>query len=84
MNLLLLLSALLSAIGGVGGMRAAPVPVALSRSVAQAGQASATARAQVAARPVQTIAGQARAVVALPAALALPAAIPAFASRRRE
>ena len=84
MNLLLLLSALLSAIGGTGVVRAQPAPVALSHSVVRAVQASATARAQVAARPVQTIAGPARAVVALPAALALPAAIPAFASRRRE
>jgi hypothetical protein len=84
LNLLLLLSALLSALGGTGGVRAAPAPVALSQSVAQAVQANAAARAQVAARPVQTIAGPARAVVAIPAALALPAAIPAFASRRRE
>ncbi|MBN8807571.1 MAG: hypothetical protein J0I47_04945 [Sphingomonas sp.] len=84
MNLLLLLSALLSALGGAGGVRATPAPVALSRSVAQAAQASAAARAQVAARPAQPIAGPAQAVMALPEALGLHAAIPAFASRRRE
>jgi hypothetical protein len=84
LNLLLLLSALLSALGGTGGVRAAPAPVALSRSMAQAVQASAAARAQVAARPAQSIAGPVHATVDMPADLALPATIPAFTDRRRE
>jgi hypothetical protein len=84
LNLILLLSALLSALSGTTGVRAAQVPMALSANVASVVKATAQAKAQVAARPVQALAGPVSAIVAEPAALTLPAAIPAFASRRRE
>ena len=85
MNLILLLSALLSALSGTGGARAAQVPTTLSSSVvATAVKAAAVVRRQVAARPVQAIAGPAQATVAALPAFSLSDAIPAFASRRRE
>ena len=85
MNLILLLSALLSAISGGTGVRADQVPVALSRSVVQAAvKATVATRLQVAARPVQSL----PTLAALPAipvrGFALTAAIPAFADRLRE
>jgi hypothetical protein len=85
LNLLLLLSALLSALSGTGGARTAQVPTTLSSAVvATAVKATAEVRRQVAARPVQAIGGPAFAVVAALAVFALSDAIPAFASRRRE
>ena len=85
MNLLLLLSALLSALSGTGGARAVQAPTALSSSVvANVVKATAEAQRQVAARPVQAIAGPVHAIVAALPAVALFDAIPAFQSRRRE
>lgn len=85
MNLLLLLSALLSALSGTGGARAAQVPITLSSAVvATAVKATAEVRRQVAARPIQAIAGPAHAVTATLPVFAFSDAIPAFASRRRE
>ena len=84
MNLILLLSALLSALSGTGGMRAPVTPAALSSSVARAVTATATARLRVAARPVQAIGGPATSVAPLFRAFALPDIVAAFASRRRE
>ncbi|HEX8031422.1 MAG TPA: hypothetical protein VF491_23290 [Vicinamibacterales bacterium] len=85
MNLILLLSALLSALSGTAGARGTQVPTALSSTVvATAVKATAEVRRQVAARPIQAIAGPVHAVVAVLPAVALSDAIPAFASRRRE
>jgi len=85
LNLLLLLSALLSALGGAGGARAAQVPTTLSSAVvATAVKATAEVQRQVAARPIQAIAGPAHAVILALPDFALSDAIPAFASRRRE
>ncbi|WP_066587145.1 hypothetical protein [Sphingomonas pruni] len=85
MNLLLLLSALLSALSGTGGARAAQVPTTLSSAVvATAVKATAEVRRQVAARPIQAIAGPAHAVVLALPVFALSDSVPAFASRRRE
>ena len=85
MNLILLLSALLSALSGTAGARGAQVPTALSSTVvATAVKATAEVRRQVAARPVQAIAGPAHAAVAALPVFGLADAIPAFASRRRE
>jgi len=85
LNLLLLLSALLSALGGTGGARVAQVPTTLSSSVvATVVKATAGVRRQVAARPVQAISGPVHATIAALPAFALADAIPAFASRRRE
>lgn len=85
MNLILLLSALLSALSGTGGARAAQVPTTLSSAVvATAVKATAEVRRQVAARPIQMIAGPAHAVISALPVFALSDAIPAFASRRRE
>lgn len=84
MNVLLLLSALLSAITGVnvGGAR---VPVA-AEQVAQAGRivAAAVAFPAAAVRPVQAV-DLLRPRLAVAPLVRLPVpAIPAFASRRRE
>ena len=85
MNLILLLSALLSALSGTGGARAAQVPTTLSSAVvATAVKATAEVRRQVAARPIQAIAGPAQAAISALPAFVLSNAIPAFASRRRE
>ncbi len=87
MNLILLLSALLSALSGTGGARAAQAPTALSRSsdiVATAVKAAAAVRHQVASRPVQPVAAPVHAMVMALPDFALSDAIPAFASRRRE
>ncbi|MDB5681456.1 MAG: hypothetical protein JWO16_1261 [Sphingomonas bacterium] len=84
MNLILLLSALLSALSGTTGVRAPVTPAALSSSVASAVTATATARLRVAARPVQATGGPATSVVPVLRALALTDTVPAFASRRRE
>jgi hypothetical protein len=85
LNLILLLSALLSALSGTAGARGAQVPTALSSTVvATAVKATAEVRRQVAARPIQAIAGPAHAIVAALPAVVLSDAIPAFASRRRE
>lgn len=85
MNLILLLSALLSALSGAGGVRTTQVPTTLSSGVvATVAKASAATQRQVAARPVQAIAGPVHATIAALPAFALSDAIPAFASRRRE
>jgi len=85
LNLILLLSALLSALSGAGGARAAQVPTTLSSAVvATAVKATAEVRRQVAARPIQTIAGPVHAVMSALPVFALSDAIPVFASRRRE
>ena len=84
MNLILLLSALLSALSGTTGARAPVTPAALSSSVASAVTATATARLRVAARPVQVIGGPAASIVPALNAFALADLVPAFASRRRE
>ena len=84
MNLILLLSALLSALSGTGGVRAPVTPAALSSSVASAVKATAAARHQVAMRPVQVIGGPAAAVATALLAFVLADLFPAFASRRRE
>jgi hypothetical protein len=85
LNLILLLSALLSALSGTGGARAAQVPTTLSSAVvATAVKATAEVRRQVAARPIQAIAGPARAAVSALPVFAFSDAIPVFASRRRE
>jgi hypothetical protein len=85
LNLILLLSALLSALSGTGGARAAQVPTTLSSAVvATAVKATAGVRRQIAARPIQAIAGPAHAVISALPALAFSDAIPVFASRRRE
>lgn len=85
MNLLLLLSALLSALSGTGGARAAQIPTTLSSAVvATAVKATAEVRRQVAARPIQAIAGPAHAAISVLPVFALSDTIPAFASRRRE
>lgn len=84
MNLILLLSALLSALSGTGGVRAPVTPAALSSTVARAVTATATARAQVAARPVQAIGGPATSIVPVLRTFVLAEIVPAFASRRRE
>jgi hypothetical protein len=84
LNLILLLSALLSALSGTTGVRAPVTPAALSSSVASAVTATASARLRVASRPVQAIAGPANSVVTALPAFALADSVPAFASRRRE
>jgi hypothetical protein len=85
LNLILLLSALLSAFSGTAGARGAQVPTTLSSTVvATAVKATAEVRRQVAARPIQAIAGPAYAAVSALPVFALSDAIPAFASRRRE
>lgn len=83
-NLLLLLSALLSALTGVGGSVRQPQ---VAQAVAQQARvtAQATARRDVAARPAQQLPGLAAVALApLASALALVAREPIFASRRRE
>lgn len=84
LNLILLLSALLSALSGTAGARAPVTPAALSSSVASVVKATASARLQVAARPVQVIGGPATSIVPMLRAFALTDVVPAFASRRRE
>jgi hypothetical protein len=84
LKLLLLLSALLSALGGTAGARAAQAPIALSTSITTVAKAAAVAERAIAARPVQSFAQPEHAAVVIGAALALAPAIPAFASRRRE
>jgi hypothetical protein len=83
-NLLLLLSALLSALtGGVSAMRApaAPHAVAVAAAVAEA-QVS---PARVDTRPVQSLPGRWQAIAIVnPAAITLTSIIPLYASRRRE
>lgn len=84
MNLLLLLSALLSALTGIGGsVRQAPVAQAVTQQTRAA--VAATVAQRVAARPAQAVATLiASAVAPLAAAIALTPAEPAFATRRRE
>ncbi|MGN6820340.1 MAG: hypothetical protein ACTHJR_16875 [Sphingomonas sp.] len=85
MNLILLLSALLSALSGTGGARATQVPTTLSSNVvATAVKATVAVRHQIAARPVQSLSGPVQAMVAALPVLTLADPIPAFASRRRE
>ncbi|WP_394647650.1 hypothetical protein [uncultured Sphingomonas sp.] len=84
MNLLLLLSALLSALTGVGGTARQPqVAQAVAQQVKAAAIASAARR--IAARPVQALARLTTSSIApIARAFALKAAEPAYASRRRE
>lgn len=84
-NLLLLLSALLSALTGVGASVRQP-PVAAQAVAQQARAAVAASVAQrVAARPVQALATRsASAAAPVTAVFALLPAEPAFATRRRE
>ena len=84
LNLILLLSALLSALSGTAGARAPVPPAALSSSVASVVKATAAVRHQVAARPVQVMGGPAVSIVPALRAFALADIVPAFASRRRE
>jgi hypothetical protein len=84
LNLILLLSALLSALSGTTSVRAPVTPAALSSSVASAVTATATARLRVAARPIQAIGGPAASIAPVLHAFALADIVPAFASRRRE
>jgi len=83
LNLILLLSALLSALCGTGGVRAPVTPAALSSSVASVVEATAK-QLQVAARPVQAVGGPVASVVPVMRAFALADIVPAYASRRRE
>ena len=85
MNLLLLLSALLSALTGIGGSVRAP-DVAQAVAGAKAAVAVVPARRPgVAARPGFVLPGRiAQAVLPRGTALALPAAEPIWATRRRE
>ncbi|MEH3046910.1 hypothetical protein [Sphingomonas adhaesiva] len=84
MNLLLLLSALLSALTGIGGsVRQPPVAQAVAQQTRAA--VAATVAQRVAARPVQVLATLSTSAVApIAAALALFPAEPAYATRRRE
>ncbi|WP_375396398.1 hypothetical protein [uncultured Sphingomonas sp.] len=85
MNLLLLLSALLSALGGGTDARVPLAPATLSRNVARLATASAAARLRIAAsRPVAAMPRVADVLLRSGRAFALAAAVPAFASRRRE
>jgi hypothetical protein len=84
LNLILLLSALLSALSGTTGVRAPVTPAALSSSVASAVKATAAARLQVATRPVQVVGGPVAAIMPALRSFALADIVPAFASRRRE
>jgi hypothetical protein len=82
-NLLLLLSALLSALTGVGGTRGAAAPQTVC---AQSVEVSAVriAAAVAGTRPVQALPALAMVRRATGAALMLAAGEPLFASRRRE
>jgi hypothetical protein len=84
LKLLLLLSALLSALGGTAGARAAQAPIALSASITTVAKAAAVAERAVASRPAQSFARPSQATLIAGAAFALIPAIPFFASRRRE
>jgi len=85
LNLILLLSALLSALSGGAGVRAEQAPVALSASVVQAAvKATEAVRLQVAARPAQALPTLAQLRDIPVRAFPLTAAIPAFASKLRE
>jgi hypothetical protein len=84
LNLILLLSALLSALSGTGGARAPVTPAALSSSVASAVKATVAKRLQVAARPVQAVGGPVTSVVPMLRSFVLADIAPIFASRRRE
>lgn len=84
MNLLLLLSALLSAFGGTVGVRTGQAPAAVSRSIVSVAKAATVSEQRAAARPVQAMPGLAALMDTDGRAFALTAAIPAFASRRRE
>jgi len=85
MNLLLLLSALLSALTGIGGSVRAPD---MAQAVAGASAVAAVAPARrpgVAARPAFVLPGRlSQAILPRYVALALPAAQPIWATRRRE
>lgn len=85
LNLLLLLSALLSAMTGIGSARGEAAPAsAVCACAAKACATSQTVRS-VAHRPAVTVASIAETALApLAGAWPLPAAEPLFASRRRE
>lgn len=83
-NLLLLLSALLTALTGVGGATRAPQ---VAQAVAGPAECAAVADARaavVAVRPRQALPSLRAVATAISAALALPAGEPIWASRRRE
>jgi hypothetical protein len=82
-NLLLLLSALLSALTGVGGARGTPAPRAVCARSVEVCAARATT-ALVAIRPMQALPGPGGSRAGTGTALVLAAAVPLFASRRRE
>lgn len=88
LNLLLLLSALLSALSGTGGVRAAqaqmPAATLSSTAARVADSVTATRVRKVAQRPSVAFSSPGLAVTRTIRAMALPAIIPAFASRRRE
>ncbi len=85
MNLLLLLSALLSALSGLGVNVRAPVAVQAVAGVAAASPAVRAADRTAATRPVAGLPGLAQVAVARWAkAVPLPAAIPLWTTRRRE
>lgn len=82
-NLLLLLSALLSALTGVGGTRGAATPQAVCARSVEVG-AVRIAATVAATRPVQALPVLADVSAGSGAALILTAVEPLFASRRRE
>jgi hypothetical protein len=82
MNLLLLLSALLSALTGVAGSRASVAPQTVSASLIQAAAPRVAAARTM--RPVQALPRLAALFVMTRPAFTLVAAHPLFASRRRE
>lgn len=83
MNLLLLLSALLSALTGVGGARGASAPQVVC-AAATAVRAARVAAISVGVRPVQAPPPLAAVLRPSGTAWALAAAEPLYASRRRE
>jgi hypothetical protein len=83
MNLLLLLSALLSALAGVGGSVRAPSPAQAVTSAAAA-QVAPAPPARASARPVSVPPALAGVAAMRMTIAALPLAIPLWASRRRE
>lgn len=81
-NLLLLLSALLSALTGVGGARVQHIPTVAGASLVA--QTAVTAARRVGTRPVQALPSRRDVAVFAWIRAAVPAAEPLFANRRRE
>lgn len=82
MNLLLLLSALLSALTGVGGTRGGATPQAVCSQLAEVH--APRPAAAVAARPLQPLPALLAVLIATGRTLSLAPVEPRFASRRRE